>query len=264
MNGPDLTGCRVLYKPKGKALEYAGVALSVYSGCPGGCWYCYVPAILHRTRQDFHGSAVARPQLLRDLCYDLTRLRGDLGMVHMCFTCDPYPAVESGYGLTRSVIETLGVRGFRVQVLTKRPSLASRDFDLLGRFHGSLGITLTYRDGPESIRMEPGCDTPECRLSVLEAACKARLYTWVSAEPVVNCQYTREMVHEALDRGVREVRVGPLNYNVRPYTAKEFALMIVDLCALCAEHHAKLVIKEECEKLMDEAAGLMHGTERKA
>lgn len=46
--------CKLIYRPKGRAGEYAKLALNVYRGCDHGCTYCYSPRILRRKREDFH------------------------------------------------------------------------------------------------------------------------------------------------------------------------------------------------------------------
>ena len=39
---------QAIYKPKGRALEYApdGLALNIYDSCPHGCTYCFARAKL--------------------------------------------------------------------------------------------------------------------------------------------------------------------------------------------------------------------------
>lgn len=43
----------VIYEPRGRAREYAPLACNVYSGCDHGCKYCYAPAVIRKSRQDF-------------------------------------------------------------------------------------------------------------------------------------------------------------------------------------------------------------------
>ena len=43
----------VVYVPKGAALEYAPLAVNLYTGCSHGCKYCFAPACLHVTREEF-------------------------------------------------------------------------------------------------------------------------------------------------------------------------------------------------------------------
>jgi DNA repair photolyase len=55
---------RVIYLPKGRALEYAPLAVNLYNGCPHGCRYCYAPAMMHTTRKAWHVAAVPRKGIL--------------------------------------------------------------------------------------------------------------------------------------------------------------------------------------------------------
>ena len=42
-----------IYKPSGAALEYGDLALNIYTGCNHGCYYCFAPNVLHKTREAF-------------------------------------------------------------------------------------------------------------------------------------------------------------------------------------------------------------------
>ena len=53
-----------IYEPKGKALEYAPLALNLYDACPHGCTYCYCPAVLHRPPASFFVAGQPREGIL--------------------------------------------------------------------------------------------------------------------------------------------------------------------------------------------------------
>ena len=117
-----------IYKPKGAAAEYGDYAVNIYTGCPHRCYYCFAPNVLHREREMFHSCVWPRGDIVQELRKQLKRevITGQL--VHLCFTCDPYPV---GYdtATTREVIQVLKEYGNHVQILTKGDG--GRDFDLL-------------------------------------------------------------------------------------------------------------------------------------
>src|ERR1035437_7150710 len=119
---------KLIYHPKGKAGEYAEWALNLYTGCANLCQYCYVPLVMHKTRENFK-KVSERKNLLIDLQKDADYLAAhpELGnSVFLCFSCDPYTA-ESG--LTRDVIKLPHSRNISVMILTKGGVRARRDFD---------------------------------------------------------------------------------------------------------------------------------------
>lgn len=132
-----------IYEPRGAAREYAELALNIYTGCTHGCSYCYAPQILRRSREAF--AACVRPR--EGLFFALERqlANGDFGgrTVHLCFTCDPYPR-DVDHTRTREVILLLNDAGCHVQVLTKNPTAALLDLDLLDE-SDTVGTTVTGR-----------------------------------------------------------------------------------------------------------------------
>ena len=57
---------QTIYEPKGKAKEYADLALNIYEGCSHGCKYCSVPLILKKNRVDFHACVKPRANILEE------------------------------------------------------------------------------------------------------------------------------------------------------------------------------------------------------
>lgn len=80
-----------IYKPKGAAGEYAEYALNIYTGCPHGCSYCYVPSVLRIDREKFHSDVRPRPGIIEAIEKQLAK--GDIvgQTIMLCFACDPYP-----------------------------------------------------------------------------------------------------------------------------------------------------------------------------
>ena len=157
-----------IYEPKGAAKEYGDYAINIYTGCPHGCFYCFAPSVLRRDREAFHTEVRPRENIVEETRKQIER-EGITGrMIHLCFTCDPYP---KGYDTTptREIIRVLKESGNHVQILTKNGKDAMRDFDLLDSGDW-FGITYagyevgTMEEVPES---EPNAGTPRERLSAL-------------------------------------------------------------------------------------------------
>jgi DNA repair photolyase len=117
-----------IYKPKGAAAEYGDYAVNIYTGCPHRCYYCFAPNVLHRERDAFHSCVEPRKDIVAELRRQLEREQITGQLVHLCFTCDPYPTGHDTTA-TREVVQTLKEFGNHVQILTKGDG--SRDFDLL-------------------------------------------------------------------------------------------------------------------------------------
>ncbi len=112
---------KVIYKPKGRAGEYAKLALNIYSGCEHGCKYCYVPKILRRNKEDFHTNIKVRDNILSKVEEDGYRLskEGCEDKILLCFSCDPYQPIEINLGITRKILKILNRYNLNFQILTK-------------------------------------------------------------------------------------------------------------------------------------------------
>ena len=170
-----------IYKPKGAAAEYGDYAVNIYTGCPHRCYYCFAPQVLHRDREAFHSCVEPRKGIVAELRRKLEREKITGKLVHLCFTCDPYPT-GCDTTATREVIQTLKEFGNHVQILTKGDG--SRDFDLLddGDWYG---VTISC-DVPMADKAEPGAVKPADRLYSLETVKCRGVNTWVSFEPVLD------------------------------------------------------------------------------
>ena len=64
----------VIYEPRGKAREYAPLAVNLYNGCGHSCEYCYAPSFIHTTRNKF-GKPEPRKDIIDKINYDAGRLK---------------------------------------------------------------------------------------------------------------------------------------------------------------------------------------------
>lgn len=202
-----------IYEPKGKAKEYGDLAINIYTGCPHRCFYCFAPNVLHKQKEDFHTHIEPRKNIVEEVCKQIEREKITGKLIHLCFTCDPYP---KGYDSTptREIIKTLKATGNNVQILTKNGADAMRDFDLLDE-NDWFGITYAGYSGYDYMEdyipnEEPNAGTPHDRIYALAIAHKKGIKTWVSSEPVLNASEVIDFIEMA--NYVNLWKVGKLNY----------------------------------------------------
>lgn len=99
-----------IYKPTGKAKEYGDYAINIYMGCPHRCYYCFAPNVLRRDKEEFHSHVEPRKDIVSEVAKQLEREKITGKLIHLCFTCDPYP---TGYDTTatREIIRSLKQSG---------------------------------------------------------------------------------------------------------------------------------------------------------
>lgn len=231
-----------IYEPTGKAKEYGDYALNIYTGCPHRCFYCFAPTVLHKDKEKFHSVVEPRPNIVAEVKKQLEREQIAGKLIHLCFTCDPYP---TGYDSTptREIIKLLKDYGNHVQILTKGDG--SRDFDLLDG-EDWYGITISGK--AESKDTEPGAIQAHKRLAILKIARLHGIKTWVSFEPVVNAVSVLRCLN-AFSTSFDLVKIGKLNYHPSDINWKEFGKEAEALCKkLGVDYYIKDSLREEMAK----------------
>lgn len=224
-----------IYEPKGAAKEYGDYAINIYTGCPHRCFYCFAPRILHRDREEFHSCVKPREGIVEAVKKQLEREKLTGKLIHLCFTCDPYPT--SCYDTpTREIIKLLKEYGNHVQILTK--GNGSRDFDLLDN-EDWYGITL---DGLK----ENSHATLRRRLDGLAEAHNLGIKTWVSFEPVTDEERFFVELH-LVSLIADKIKIGKLNYHKSDIDWKRFGEQAE---ALCKELGLNYYIKDSLRKEM--------------
>lgn len=213
-----------IYEPKGKAKEYGDLALNIYTGCPHRCYYCFAPSVLHKDRESFHSHVEPRPGIIEETRKQLEREKITGKLIHLCFTCDPYPTGCDSTA-TREIIKLLKEYGNHVQILTKGDG--SRDFDLLDE-NDWYGITY---DGSEDETNDPehGKYPQDLRLVDVYSAKQCLIKTWCSFEPVLNAGKVLDCLkscHHFFDK----VKIGKLNYHKSDIDWREFGLAAAEIC----------------------------------
>ena len=226
-----------IYQPKGKAKEYGNYALNIYNGCPHRCYYCFAPTVLRKDRETFHSEVQPRKNIVEETKKQLETDRITGKLIHLCFTCDPYPTDRYDTP-TRETIKLLKSYGNHVQILTK--GNGSRDFDLLDN-NDWYGITL---DGSADNAHAP----LDRRLDGLAEAHKLGIKTWVSFEPVTDeDRFFKELhlVSLILDK----VKIGKLNYHQANIDWANFGRKAENLCReLGLDYYIKDSLRAEMEK----------------
>ena len=230
-----------IYEPKGKAKEYGDYALNIYTGCPHRCYYCFAPSVLRRDREKFHRDVRPRENIVEETRKQLEREDITGKLIHLCFTCDPYP---TGYDTwtTREIIKLLKAYGNHVQILTKGDG--TRDLDLLDEndWYGS-----TVSEGEETD--EPGARASAKRLIDLCTAHSQGIKTWVSFEPVLNAKKVLNTIRY-FGRYMDKVKIGKLNYHP---SGIDWAKFGHDAEALCQRLGLNYYIKDSLRAEMEKA-----------
>ena len=222
----------VIYEPKGKAGEYAELAVNLYKGCHHGCTYCYAPNIVKREKNDFHETVGIRHNIIPNIIKEAPQHVGK--KVFLCFTCDPYTYIEGEYGpVTGQAIYHLIKAGCGVEILTKAGMNSVRHFELLSssKIPCSYGVTLTTMKQGVAKLTEPEAATPNSRLLALKVATEYGINTFVSLEPVLNPEDALEVIRQ-VSPYANKIKIGRWNYDKRAEAIdwKKFAKDAVELC----------------------------------
>lgn len=240
-DGISIAGCNFIYAPKGQAGEYAPLACNPYRGCGHMCAYCYVPAAIKISREEFNLGAVARRDFLSNLQKDAKKYKtlNSTAQVLLSFTSDVYHPGDTT--LTRSVISMLQQHGLGVCVLTKGGTRALRDIDLYRHDRDCFAATLTSLDDSFSKKWEPGAALPRDRIAALKEFYSNGIFTWVSLEPTLNTESSLEIISET-HNFVNLFKIGRVNYLPITKTTdwESYTNNVITLCnKLGAPHYIK-------------------------
>lgn len=236
-----------IYEPAGKAKEYGDLAINIYTGCNHGCYYCFAPNVLHKTKEAFSTNVVPRTGIVEEVRKQLEKEKITDKLIHLCFTCDPYPA-DIDTSATREIIKLLKEHGNHVQILTKGGKRAERDFDLLDE-NDWFGITYCgyTMDDIDVVSAEPKSGSPRERLQSIKKAKQLGIKTWVSFEPIigdVDVLYLLENHRNRFDK----VKIGKMNYHPSDINWKDFGRKAE---AICVQHGLNYYIKDSLRKEME-------------
>jgi DNA repair photolyase len=229
---------RVIYEPRGRAREYAELAVSLYKGCAHACRYCF---------NEENPNALPRDRVLEYLEKDLAAMRapGDDRIVLMSFGTDPYQPVDEELKLTREGLLLFLKYGRKVDVLTKGGTRSTRDFDLMERFAGRCryATTLVFTDQEQEAYWEPHAAPTWERMLALAEAHTRGIPTWVSLEPLYDPNQTLALLHATLPYA-DEYRLGILNH-MEPPEKIDYGKFLKNAVELLEEHGKRYLIKKD-------------------
>ncbi len=238
-----------IYQPAGRAKEYGEYALNIYTQCNHFCTYCYAKQMFERYHpgRKFGSDVQPRAGIVEAVKRQLLRGGFNGRIIHLCFTCDPYPR-DVDTTPTREIIKLIKEAGAHVQILTKGGDRARRDFDLLDE-NDWFGVTLTC--GRDDIRSsyEPNAAPNSERYSVLKEAFLHDISTWVSFEPVLDpFAVTEWLQHIGKVLPDTMFKIGKLNHVANKIDWKAFGL---EAERICRENKWNYMIKEDLRKEME-------------
>ncbi len=166
--------------------------MNPYRGCEFGCRYCYA-RYTHEYMEIDGGEFERKIYVKRDAAGTVDR---DLAAkwqpgehIAIGTATDPYQPAERDFGVTRSLLERLGLReGLSISITTKSDRVV-RDIDLLRRIgeRSDLGINITVTTLRTDLArmLEPRAPRPDLRLAALRRLRKARLAAGVFVMPIL-------------------------------------------------------------------------------
>lgn len=212
-----MTKLKSIYEAKGKAKEYAELAVNLFDTCCHNCIYCYVPHVMHKDPANFFGDTRARKNIIPKLIDNARQLKmmKEKREILLCFTCDPYQSnSEICKETTRTALSVLFNSDLNVTVLTKGGSRSLRDIDLFEAHKDQFryGVTLVFAKDLNSLFYEPYATPTSERIETLKIIHDKGIRTWVSIEPAWSIEDTINIIkytHEFVDI----YKIGKLNYH---------------------------------------------------
>ena len=205
---------QIIYEPKGKAKEYAPLALNHYSTCEHSCKACYCPRTLHKTPDKFFLPGIPVQNLFERLekdCKMLLSKKNDSEIL-LSFIGDPYQPAEVDLQLTRQVIRKLIAHNLRFTILTKGGTRAVRDFDLLEKYDKcSFGTTLIFTKQSLADEWESRAPAISDRVKAIQIARERGIRTWLSLEPVIDADQGIQVL-AYLYKYIDHFKIGKINY----------------------------------------------------
>ena len=213
-----------IYRPRGKAGEYASWACNLYTGCSNDCEYCYckkgplgsIWTKEPRLKKCFKNEEHAYSVFIRELEQNQEALRRE--GLFFSFTTDPF--LKETRKFTWNCILTALSEKITVSVLTKRADFLDDISTALRWIHKDglvFGFTITGCN-----LKEPGASTNGQRIEAMERLHDAGFKTFASLEPIIDPARTLNYYKELASRSCCDlVKVGLESGRKAPYIKEE-------------------------------------------
>lgn len=240
----------VIYQPKGRALEYSDLACNLYLGCSHGCKYCFAPACMRTSMDNWHSNPHARKNIIAEFKKDAAKLSstGDQRPILFSFLSDPYQPLEASQHLTRQALEIVDNLKLRCKILTKgKPEIITPDLPLIAHAGVELGVTLSFTNDNSRQEWEPYAASVEERISIIKKAHELGIKTWVSMEPVIIPGEALDLL-QILMPYVDLWKIGKLNHYKQIEKDIDWIKFREKAKAILNKHSANYYIKKDLEE----------------
>lgn len=220
---------KALYKPKGKAGEYASWACNFFNGCSNDCEYCYCKrGVLSHVWSDkpyLKKCFKSEEDALRVFAKEVEAHKEELQKTGVFFSFSTDPLLQATAPLTFAALAVCNQYLIPVQILTKCANfeiptwMESLSEESKKRF--AFGFTLTGCDS-----MEPYAALNCSRIMKMKGLHKVEFKTFASIEPIIDPSLSMRMIRET--RGFCNLyKVGTVSGRKTEYGSKEIRSMLM-------------------------------------
>ncbi len=252
---------KAIYKPKGKAGEYAAWACNFFTGCSNDCQYCYckrgvlshVWSTTPRLKKCFKDTNDAMEIFCKELDYCIGN--SDILQKGLFFSFTTDPLLDETGGLTVEAAVYALKKNVPVQILTKRADGAMRLVECLSQMLGgirpfhkiAIGFTLTGFD-----ELETNASLTDSRINAMRKIHALGIRTFASIEPLLDLSTAEDIINCTL--GFCDLyKIGLLSGGKQPIDAKDLFSYIPSITYKISNAGAKVYWKNSVIDLFDGA-----------
>ena len=205
---------KLIYQPKGKAMEYSPWACNLFNGCTNNCTYCYNKRgagskLLGKKnvtlKSGFNDIDDAYFKFQRELDKHKDAILADGKGLFFNFVSDPF--LEETWVLNYLCALYAVRHGVPCVFLSKkRPNNVMLGLFCHHKDMVKVGFTLTGMD-----ELEPNADTNSERIEAIKILSERGVRTWASIEPIINVEKSLNMMFGAYNAGCKQFKIGVLS-----------------------------------------------------